>query len=87
MRACFIHLEQRGKLLNKFHHKFRTRIPWKIDRSKPYELSEDIMENYVRTGKIESYLEQIKYDEEQNYKTKASPDDKEGTKPVSAISD
>ncbi len=88
MRACFIHLEQRGKLLNKFHNKFRTEQPWKIDRSKPYELSEDIVENYVKTGRIEDYLEQIRYDEEQNYKTKkasSKTDDEQIT--VKAISD
>ena len=87
MRACFIHLEQRGKLLNRFNNKFRTQAPWKIDRSKPYELSEDIVENYVKTGKIESYLEQIKYDEEQNYKTKAASDADKDSKPTAAISD
>lgn len=89
MRACFIHLEQRGKLLNKFHNKFRTETPWSIDRTKPYELSEDIVENYVKTGKIESFLEQIKYDEEQNYKTKKAEgaDDAPGNGPTKAVSD
>ena len=71
MRACFIHLEKRNKLLNKFRNEFRTRPPWKLDKSKPYELSEDIVENYVKTGQIEPYLEQIRYDEEENYKTAA----------------
>ena len=75
MRACFIHLEKRDKVLNKFHNEFRTEKPWTIDRSKPYELSEDIIENYVKTGKIENYMEQIKYDEEQNYKTKKPASD------------
>jgi epoxyqueuosine reductase len=28
MRACFVHLEQQGKLKNKFHNKFRKRTPW-----------------------------------------------------------
>jgi len=29
-RACFIHLEERGKLTNKFENKFRQRPPWKF---------------------------------------------------------
>ena len=40
-----------------------------LDKSKPYELSEDIVENYVKTGMIEDFMEQIRYDEEENYKT------------------
>ena len=31
-RACFIHLEQQGKLSNKFHRPFRIRQPWKLTR-------------------------------------------------------
>ncbi|HRU05184.1 MAG TPA: (4Fe-4S)-binding protein [Candidatus Brocadiia bacterium] len=30
-RACFIHLEERGKLENKFHAPFRIRKPWRLD--------------------------------------------------------
>ena len=70
VRACFIHLETRSKLLNKFHEPFRTKEPWVLDKSKPYELTEDIVENYVKTGMIEDFMEQIRYDEEENYKTK-----------------
>jgi ferredoxin len=29
-RACFMHLEERGKLSNKFHSPFRLRPPWKM---------------------------------------------------------
>ncbi len=31
VRACMIHLEQTGKLQNKFKEKFRRRKPWKLD--------------------------------------------------------
>ncbi len=31
MRTCMIHLEEQGKLKNKFHTKFRIRKPWKIN--------------------------------------------------------
>jgi len=28
MRACMVHLEEKGRLENKFHNKFRKREPW-----------------------------------------------------------
>ena len=31
IRACMIHLEERGVLENKFHDKFRRRKPWTVD--------------------------------------------------------
>lgn len=31
MRACFIHLEESGRLQNKFNNPFRTKAPWKLD--------------------------------------------------------
>lgn len=34
MRECYIHLEKKGVLKNKFKNPFRTQNPWKIDRSK-----------------------------------------------------
>lgn len=36
MRECYIHLERKGVLKNKFHNPFRAKgvKPWKIDRSK-----------------------------------------------------
>jgi len=30
-RACFVHLEEAGKLKNKFHNKFRKGKPWKME--------------------------------------------------------
>ncbi len=30
-RACFIHLEEQGKLRNKFHRPFRVRKPWRLE--------------------------------------------------------
>lgn len=36
-RACITHLEEQGKLENKFHQPFRRRAPWKVDWSKPYD--------------------------------------------------
>ncbi len=34
VRACMIHLEEKGKLTNKFHQKFRRRPEWKLDTEK-----------------------------------------------------
>lgn len=31
MRACMMHLEEKGVLKNRFHQKFRRRPPWKLD--------------------------------------------------------
>jgi ferredoxin len=31
IRACMIHLEEQGKLENKFHNRFRLRPPWKLE--------------------------------------------------------
>ncbi len=42
MRECYIHLEKKGVLKNKFHNPFRTNKPWVIDRTKrPEELNEE----------------------------------------------
>jgi len=30
MRACMIHLEEQGKLQNRFHNRFRIRPPWRL---------------------------------------------------------
>ncbi|NSW57478.1 MAG: (4Fe-4S)-binding protein [Armatimonadetes bacterium] len=35
-RACFIHLEERGVLENKFHRPFRLRKPWKLETNAEY---------------------------------------------------
>lgn len=31
IRACMVHLEERGKLQNTFHNRFRKRKPWKLE--------------------------------------------------------
>lgn len=36
-RACFIHLEETGRVKNQFHHPFRIRPPWRIQRKRPEE--------------------------------------------------
>jgi hypothetical protein len=42
MRECYIHLEKKGVLKNKFKNPFRKNKPWKIDRS---QRPEDINDN------------------------------------------
>lgn len=72
IRACMIHLEERRKIKNIFRNKFRTRPQWEnIDRSRPHELTPEIYEHYVKTGMIEAYDEYIKYNERDNYGTRA----------------
>ena len=39
IRACMIHLEERGVLQNKFHDKFRRRKPWTVDWTEKDEAS------------------------------------------------
>ena len=69
IRACMIHLEERKKIKNLFKNEFRTGKQWEMDRSKPYELTPDVVEYYEKTGMIEDYDEYIKYNERDNYGT------------------
>lgn len=70
IRACMVHLEQRNKLTNVFKNKFRTeKKHWEIDHTKPYELTNDIIKNYVETGMIEDADVYVKYNETDNYGT------------------
>lgn len=74
IRACMIHLEERGKLKNVFENKFRTRPSWeKIDHAQPFGLTPDVEERYAKTGKIESFDEYIKYTKRDNYGTEKTP--------------
>ncbi len=66
IRACMIHLEERKKIKNLFYNKFRDKKPWKIDRSKPYELTEEVLKLYKEKGMSEAYDEYIKYNERDN---------------------
>ena len=70
MRACMIHLEERDRLANKFHNKFRTRKAWDdIDHSKPNEFSQDIVADYEARGMVEDFDVYERYQEEDNYGT------------------
>ena len=50
IRACMIHLEERGVLQNKFHEKFRRRKPWTVDWSVEDEGSGPAAANYRGPG-------------------------------------
>ena len=46
MRACMIHLEEKGVLKNKFERKFRTQAPWRL----PADWKKDIPTSAQRLG-------------------------------------
>lgn len=69
VRACMVHLEQRHKLQNEFHNPFRQKPLWKVDKDAPHPYPEHIIEDYVKTGKIESANAYIEYNEKENYGT------------------
>lgn len=69
IRACMIHLEERKKIKNLFKNKFTDKKQWKIDRSKPYELTPEVIKYYEKNGMIEDYKEYIRYNEVDNYGT------------------
>lgn len=67
MRACMIHLEERKKIKNLFKNKFRSQEQWEIDRSKPYELTPEVVEYYINNGMVEDYEDYITYNKKDNY--------------------
>ncbi len=69
MRACMIHLEERKKIKNLFHNKFRSSPQWEIDRSKPYELTQEVIEYYGKNDMIEDVDVYITYGKRDNYGT------------------
>lgn len=69
MRACMVHLEERRKIKAQFINKFSSGKQWEIDRSKPYELTQEVLEYYGKNGMIEDFDEYIKYNERDNFGT------------------
>lgn len=76
IRACMMHLEERRKIKNLFHNKFRSRPQWEIDRSKPYELTQDVLDFYGKRDMIEDFDEYINYNARDNYGTANKKTDK-----------
>jgi hypothetical protein len=77
MRACMVHLEERRKIKSQFINKFSSGKQWEVDRSKPYELTEEVLEYYGKNGMIEDFDEYIKYNERDNFgKTGGKKDEK-----------
>jgi hypothetical protein len=64
-----VHLEERRKIKSQFINKFSSGKQWEIDRSKPYELTEEVLEYYGKNGMIEDFDEYIKYNERDNFGT------------------
>ncbi|MBR1705702.1 MAG: hypothetical protein IJ721_02805 [Bacteroidales bacterium] len=87
-RACMIHLEQRGKLLKTFRNQFRAPgvKPWRIDRSKPYEIDPDLYEYYMQNAGVEPHNAMTEYNAKENYGSAAAaglsgvPDEDAGPK-------
>jgi ferredoxin len=70
MRACMEHLEKKGVLKNKFKSPFRKKRPWKkIDHTVSHPLTDDVVENYEKTGMIEGAFEYENYSKKDNYGT------------------
>ena len=75
MRACMIHLEEKGILKNKFGSKFRTHKVWDdIDHSKPWEMTQEVKETYADKGQVEPHNVYEKYRVVDNYGTAKKED-------------
>lgn len=77
IRACMIHLEERRRIANEFVHPFRTGKQWTIDRSKPYELTEEVLHYYGKRDMIEDVDAFNRYNRRENLGT-----DKKETSPM-----
>jgi hypothetical protein len=69
IRACMVHLEERKKIKNLFKNKFSSGPQWEIDRSKPYELTQEVAEYYEKRGMVEDSEAYITYNKRDNYGT------------------
>ena len=69
IRACMVHLEKRGVLKNQFSRPFRPGKPWRLDHSQPHELTDDVRETYVATGRMEDADAYITYNKKDNFGT------------------
>lgn len=70
MRACMVSLEARGVLENKFHNKFRTKAPWKVNLNEEHPYPDYIKEEYINTGKCEDVQKYIEYNRDENFGSK-----------------
>lgn len=54
VRACYTHLEERGKLTKKYHSKFRRKPLWHLTPGEVPPYSPHVVEEYFDKGKIET---------------------------------
>lgn len=73
IRACMVHLEQRGKMTKKFTEPFRTQKMWSVDHKNEDMVTKAVTEEYIEKGKVESYMDYINYNKNENYGTKENP--------------
>ena len=74
MRVCMNHLEERRKIKSRFQNAFSNGKQWEIDRSKPYELTPEVIEYYGKRGMIENFDDYITYNKRDNYGTDKATD-------------
>ncbi|HHV95764.1 MAG TPA: hypothetical protein GXX37_04705 [Clostridiaceae bacterium] len=79
IRACMIHLEEKGKLKNKFNELFRTGKVWTVDHKNEDVIAHSVEEEYIKKGKVEDYNEYITYNKTSNYGTEKNPADDAGS--------
>ncbi len=78
IRACMVHLEEKGILKNKFDRPFREkgRKQWKIDHAArdAEPLTVEVEETYAQAGMLEDAAAYIKYSVEDNHGGKSKND-------------
>lgn len=67
IRACMVHLEQRGVLTRKFSEPFRTEKPWRVDHKNKDQVAPITREQFIDKGKAEDYSAYINYNKTSNY--------------------
>jgi len=67
MRACMVHLEERGVLKKKFSQPFRTEKPWRVNHKDEDKVAPIVQEQYIDKGKVEDSNEYVNYNKTSNY--------------------
>jgi ferredoxin len=67
MRACMVHLEEKGVLKKKFSEPFRSEKPWRVDHREEDKIAPIVKEQYIDKGKAEDYSSYITYNKTSNY--------------------
>ena len=81
-----VHLEQRNKMTKTFRNNFRDpkKPQWTIDRSKPYEISQEVYDYYANGPGFEDHNAMTEYNAKENYGSAAAAGISEPTEKVNA---